>query len=71
MLGLGGLIFTWLLFRFRLIPRAMSVLGLIGYSLVFVVSIAGWFGLVDPSAGGPATFLALPVAAFEIFLLPF
>ena len=70
LLGLGGLIFTYLLFRFRLVPRPISVLGLIAYALVFVVSIAGWFGLVDASAGGPATFLALPVAAFEIIVLP-
>src|SRR2546421_9400361 len=71
MLGLGGSLFTWMLFRYRLVPRVISVVGLIGYALVFLGSIAGWFDLIDVSPGGSAQFLALPVAAFEIILLPF
>ena len=73
MLGLGGLLFTWMLFRYRLVPRSIAVVGLIGYALVFLVSIAAWFGLVDPSPGasGLGGVLVLPVAAFEIILLPF
>lgn len=71
MLGLGGCLFTWMLFRFRLVPRFISVVGLIGYVLVFFGSIAAWFDLVDASPGGSASFLAIPVAAFEIILLPF
>jgi hypothetical protein len=70
-LGLGGSLFTWMLFRFRLVPRGISVVGLIGYALVFFGSIAGWFGLVDVTPGGNGTLLAVPVAAFEIILLPF
>lgn len=70
-LGLGGSIFTWMLFQFRLVPRVISVVGLIGYALVFLVGIAGWFDLVDPSPGGNVAFLAFPVAVFEIILLPF
>jgi hypothetical protein len=73
MLGLGGLLFTWMLFRYRLVPRLISVVGLIGYALVFLISITAWFGLVDPSPGasGWGGVLALPVAVFEIILLPF
>lgn len=71
MLGLGGSLFTWMLFRYRLVPRLISVVGLIGYALVFFGSIAGWFNLIDLSPGGSAQFLALPVALFEIILLPF
>jgi Domain of unknown function (DUF4386) len=71
LLGLGGLLFTWLLFRFRLVPRVISVVGLIGYGLLIPAGIAGWFGLIDPSPSGNVTFLALPVAVFEIILLPF
>jgi hypothetical protein len=71
MLGLGGCLFTWQLFRFRLVPRPISVWGLIGYALVFVASFAGWFGLIDVSPGGNVPFLAIPVASFEIILLPF
>ena len=46
--------------------------GLIGYALLFLTSIAGWFNLVDltPSASG-WDVLVLPVAAFEVILLPF
>jgi hypothetical protein len=71
MLGLGGSLFTWMLFRFRLVPRFISVVGLIGYALVFVASIAGWFGLVDITPGGNGSPVAVPVALFEIILLPF
>jgi Domain of unknown function (DUF4386) len=71
LLGLGGSLFTWMLFRYRLVPRVIAVVGLIGYALVFLGSIAGWFDLIDVSPGGSAQFLALPVAAFEIILLPF
>ena len=73
LLGLGGCLFTWMLFRYRLVPRFISVVGLIGYALVFLYSIVGWFGLIDltPGASGPVRVLALPVAVFEIILLPF
>ncbi|MGH2493892.1 MAG: DUF4386 domain-containing protein [Ktedonobacteraceae bacterium] len=73
MLGLGGMLFTGMLFRFRLVPRFISVVGLIGYALVFLYSIVGWFGLIDltPGASGPVGALVVPVAVFEIILLPF
>lgn len=71
LLGLGGMIFVWQMFRFRLVPRAISAVGLIGYALVFVGGIASWFNLLDAAPFGPATFLAIPVALFEIVLLPF
>jgi Domain of unknown function (DUF4386) len=71
MLGLGGCLFTWMLFRFRLVPRVISVVGLIGYAVVLFGSIAAWFGLIDVAPGGNGQILALPVATFEIILLPF
>ena len=70
-LGLGGLLFSWMLFRFRLVPRFISVVGLTGYALVFLGGIAGWFDLIDVSPGGSASPLAVPVAVWEIILLPF
>jgi|SRR5579872_2192097 len=72
MLGLGGSLFTWMLLRYRLVPRVISVVGLIGYALMFFASIVGWFDLVNlaPSASG-WDVLVLPVAAFQIILLPF
>lgn len=71
MLGLGGSLFSWMLFRFRLVPRFIAVVGLIGYALVFCGGIASWFGLVDASPGASGSILAVPVAVFEIILLPF
>jgi hypothetical protein len=44
-LGLGSLPFCYLLYRSRLIPRAMSVLGLIGYAALLIGSSIELFGL--------------------------
>ena len=68
--GLAGSLLTWMLFRSRLVPRLISVVGLIGYALVLLGGIAGWFDLVDVSPGGNATLLAVPVALFAIVLSP-
>jgi hypothetical protein len=68
-LGIGGLIFTWMLFRYGLVHRYIAVLGLIGYALVFIVSILNWLGIVSSSAG-PIGLLVIPVASFEIVVLP-
>jgi hypothetical protein len=70
-LGLGGLLFTWMLFRFKLVPGFISVIGVIGYAVVFLAGIAGWFDLVDVAPGGNGTALAVPVAVWEIILLPY
>jgi hypothetical protein len=71
LLGLGGCIFTWQLVRFRLVPRVISVVGLVGYALILFAGIASWFGVIDASPAGSASVLAIPVAVFEIILLPF
>ena len=71
LLGLGGLLFTWLLFRYRLVPQFISVVGWIGYALVFLGGTAGWFDLIDVSPGGNGSPLAIPVAVWEIILPPF
>lgn len=70
LLGLGGCIFTWQLIRFRLVPLFISVVGSIGYISILFGGIASWFGVIDPSPFGPATYMAIPVALFEIVLLP-
>jgi hypothetical protein len=71
LLGLGGMIFTTQLFRFRLVPNVIAITGIVGYALMFVCGIASWFDLLDASPGTPVSFLAAPVAIFEIILLPF
>jgi hypothetical protein len=44
-LGLGAMPFCYLLYRSRLIPRSMSVLGFIGYAALFIGSVLELFGL--------------------------
>lgn len=70
LLGLGGLFFTVQLFRFRMVPRPMALLGIAGYAMALVFGILAWFDIVDASPGGPVTLMAVPVASFEIIFLP-
>jgi hypothetical protein len=69
-LGLGGVIFTFMLYKSRLVPRFISVVGLVGYALLFPAFLLAMFGILDPTPGGIGTFLAVPVAFFEIILMP-
>ncbi len=44
-LGLGSIPFCYLLYRSRLIPRLLAVLGLIGYAALLIGSSLELFGL--------------------------
>jgi hypothetical protein len=70
LLGLSGIILTWMLVRHKMVPRVISVVGLVGYTLTMFGGLAAWFGLIDPASAG-ATIINVPVAVFEIILLPF
>jgi hypothetical protein len=70
-LGLGGCVFTWELVRYKLVPRFIAIVGLVGYAIILFVGMAAWFGVIDPTPGGSGTPFAIPVALFEIILLPF
>jgi hypothetical protein len=71
-LGLGGLILTTMLFRSKLVPRWISVIGIIGYALLLPAFVLALFGVFDPTpgAGGLGSLLAVPVAIWEIILMP-
>jgi hypothetical protein len=71
LLGLGGVMFTWFLFRAKLVPAAIALTGFVGYALVLAGGLAGWFDLVEASPFAASSLLAVPVAVFEIVLLPF
>jgi len=71
LLGLGGTVLTWFLFRKRLVPAAIALTGLVGYVLVVAGGLAGWFDLIEASPFAVSSLLAVPVAVFEIVLLPF
>jgi len=60
-LGAGSMLFCWVLFKSRMIPRLLSVLGIIGYFALFV---SGWIELFVTSS--IAFVLFIPGALFEL-----
>jgi hypothetical protein len=71
-LGLGGLLLTIMLYKSKLVPRWISVIGIIGYTLLLPAFVLALFGVFDPTpgAGGLGSLLAVPVAIWEIILMP-
>ncbi len=69
-LGLGGIILTSMLYQTKLVPRFISGVGLVGYALLLPAAILALYGILDPTPGGSASILAIPVAIFEIILMP-
>ena len=65
--GLGGLIFSYLLYQSQLVPRLLSVLGIIGYAMLSVgvlLDLLGYF-YMNSDAG---MLLYIPGGLFELFL---
>lgn len=69
-LGLGGVILTSMLYRMKLVPRIIAAFGFIGYALLLPSAILALFGALDPTPGGPGTIMAVPVAIWEIIIMP-
>ena len=65
--GMSGVIFAYLLYRTKLIPRQIAVLGLIGYPLLIVGTILYMFRLIDFFQGVGLLF-AWVVGLFELIL---
>ncbi len=67
MLGINTTLYSSLLFKSRLVPRVIGVMGMGGAALVFLEGILVLFGVIAQVsvAGG---LLALPVAVFEMTL---
>ena len=63
--GLGALTLNSVLYRSHLVPRWLSVWGLVGAALVFLYGVLGVLG-VDTSLGSPAMLLAMPIAVQEM-----
>lgn len=69
-LGFGGIILTSFLYQTKLVPRFISVVGLIGYGLLVPGAILTLLGVLDTLPGSPGGVLVIPVAVFEIILMP-
>jgi hypothetical protein len=67
--GIGGLILNYLLYISRIVPRPISVLGLVGYSLLLLVVPLDLAGIVDESRGVGLAILA-PGGLYEFLVLP-
>jgi hypothetical protein len=67
--GLGGIVLTYLLFVSRLVPRAIALLGLVGYAALTIGVPLDLFGVLDMSAG-PGLLLVVPGGLFELVFLP-
>jgi hypothetical protein len=65
--AVGGLIFSYLLYLSKLIPRYLSVLGLIGYAMLFLGVLLDMFSLFNINDGA-GMLIYLPGGLFELFL---
>ena len=63
----NALFLATVMYRFRLVPRVIPLLGLIGAPLLFASSTATVFGL-HAQVSGSAFVLALPIAVWELSL---
>ncbi|MCK4938524.1 MAG: DUF4386 domain-containing protein [Methanosarcinales archaeon] len=63
--SLTALILNYSLYQSKLIPRSISIWGLIGAPLIFAAGLLGMFGLVSPFST-IAIFLYLPIASQEM-----
>jgi hypothetical protein len=65
--ALGGLLFSYLLYQSKIIPRQLSILGIVGYALLFlgvVLNMLNIFNIND----GLGMLIYLPGGLFELFL---
>lgn len=65
--SVGGTVFAFLLYRSRLVPRSLAVLGLIGYAILLIGCVLNLFGVTDVTQGA-GLLAVLPGGLFELIL---
>jgi len=68
MLSIASLMLCYLFYQTKLIPRFISVVGLIGYALLLLSAPLDILGIIDTTDVGGLMYV--PGAIFEIILLP-
>lgn len=67
--GIGGLILNYLLFISRIVPRAISILGLLGYALLLLTVPLDLLGVIEEDGATGLAMLA-PGGVYEFVVLP-
>jgi hypothetical protein len=67
MLGVNTMMYSYLLYQSKLVPRFISVMGLSGASLIFIAALLEMFGVIQQISVWGA-ILAIPIAAYEMTL---
>ena len=67
-LSIASLMLCYLFYQTKLIPRPISVVGLIGYALLFLSAPLDILGIIDTTDIGGIMYI--PGAIFELLLLP-
>ena len=65
--AIGGIIFSYLLYLTKLIPRPLSGLGIVGYLVLLIGIPTALLGLADLNAGWGMVFF-IPGGLFELIL---
>jgi MFS family permease len=65
--GVAGLVLTYMLLRTRLVPRALPLVGLVGYAALFVGASLDALGFINTAAGAGMVAL-VPGGLFELAL---
>jgi Domain of unknown function (DUF4386) len=67
MLGINTMMYSYIFFKSKLVPRFIPILGLTGATLVFIAALLEMFGVVQQVSVWGA-ILSVPVAANEMIL---
>ncbi|ANE45845.1 hypothetical protein SY83_05480 [Paenibacillus swuensis] len=67
MLGINTIMYSYIFYKSKLVPRFISILGITGAALVFIYGLLVMFGVIEQVSAWGA-ILALPVATTEMIL---